>query len=259
MTLTIESGMDFSKIGTMTIDINEDGGGNQTITISTGKYFHLATAAAATGPHPAMVSDYLSLATKIQDEWDGFASQSPTVTFDRTTGLYTFADGALTTLVITLNSVAQNVLGMAASLTGALTYTSTVIPYYWLAPAHECRGAPDTRPYFGENDLAKDVYAHDGSAASLAKDAAPMWWDWSSLGEPYAEVWKIEAAAGAPWTWEHFYEHQANVEPFAVYDGTNTDFHRLRADGVKFQPRQQTMGYYAVTDQQLRTQYLGRV
>ena len=257
-TLNIETAMNFTKIGALSILIDEDATGDQAITLSSGSYFHGATGAAATGPHPAGVTNITDLRTYIYSAWDGFTAGTVTVTFDRTAGTWTLAASGLSTLDITLNTVAQQVLGMAASLTGALSYTSTVTLYYWIGTAMGC-ASKDSQPYEGENDIAKDTRSHDGSTHGIAKDGAPIWRDWTHPLEPSAALWKIYAVAATPWTWEHFFGYARNVHPFALYDGTTTRFYKNRAEGASFKPLLRSTDYYGSADIAIRATYLGAV
>lgn len=257
-TLSIEAGMVFDDLGSLGIEVNEDSGGDQDISISTGEYFHKADATSATGPHPGTVSGYSDLPTAILANWNALPSSgTPAVSFDRATGAYTLSATGLSTLEFTLNTLAQQVLGFSSgTLTGALSYTSTRTPYYWIDTALGCR-SQDTRPYEGGDDVASDTFGHDGTPGGLAKDGAPMFWDWTQPLEVYTAVWKIHATAQTPWTWEHFYQHSRNVYPFAVYDGTDTWFHLLRAEGARFKPRLLSEDYYGEADLRLLTKYLG--
>lgn len=258
-TLSIEAGMVFDDLGELGILIDEDGGGDQDAGITTGSFFHKADATSATGPHPSAVSDFSDLETAIFDAWDGFTSGTPTVTFDRSAGAWTLSATGLTTLDITLNTLAQQVLGFSSgTLTGALSYTSTRTPYYWIDTVMGCR-TDSSLPYDGGPDPAADTYGHDGTPGGVSKDGTSKWWDWACSLEGYQAIWKIHATAATPWTWEHFFEHCRNEYPFAVFDGTDTWFHYLRAEGSKFKPLKLAADYYGEADIRLLTKYVGTV
>lgn len=259
-TLTIEAGMVFDDLGTLSLDIVEDGNPSIDVDISTGEYFHEADASSADGPHPGTVAGYAALDAALKTAWEAVptTASSVSVTFDRSTGQYTLSATGLSTLTITLNTLAQNVLGFSSPLSGALSYTSTVTPYYWIDTTVGCRSR-DTRPYEGGDDVAADTFGHDGTPGGLAKDGAPMFWDWTCPLETYTQVWKIHATAGTPWTWEHFFPHSRNTYPFAVYDGTDTWFHLLRAEGSRFKPSLPAADYYGEADIRLLTKYLGKL
>lgn len=135
---------DFTAYGSVDISWTDDSGAHSITAISTGKYRHI-TSAADSLTHPAGGSAIAntanaSFAAALQTLMDAQTAQTITVTYSNTTNRYTLgSSGATFAIDWTTPADAahlrmRTVLGFAANLSGATSYTSTQAPYFSLEP-----------------------------------------------------------------------------------------------------------------------------
>jgi hypothetical protein len=140
----VQQEWDFAVYGSVDITWTDDSGSHSITAISTGKYRHV-TSAADSLTHPSggtaiANTANASFAAALQTLMDAATAQTVTVTYSNTTNRYTVAcSGAVFSIDWTTPADAahlrmRSLLGFAANLSGATSYTSTQAPYHTLEP-----------------------------------------------------------------------------------------------------------------------------
>lgn len=217
----IYTGYSFKWIGAFSFDVTDDGATNAyTITISSGRYYHAIDD--TSDPH----GHHESFRAKLQSELNS-ATGSPgdwVVEFGNTSIGFAIYRSGTPTFTATLNTVAQNVLGMGASLNTG-TAASDVRPYYVHAPDDPYLG--NARGNHEPNDFAETYRTDGGDGFSVEPTSVPKMDRWKLRGEPDAVTHKHAAASDPPWTWEHLYEHCRGNEPMVLVDNAGS----INSDG----------------------------
>ncbi len=234
MALWYAFGFDVTKIGHLAFDIADDGGGAYEGNITSGTFCGVDISAIASG--------YTDFATALATELNATSSGAGTYTVtEDATSWYTvaydngnFTLGFSTVGTATEGTRLRQLLGFSGDQTGAASYTSDIAPYYMMLP--QVAGRSLVTREFMPSGIAADAEADDGSSYGVARGTSPLYYDWSQVAETKAVTFKADAAAGAPWTWQHAWEHAANVEPFLVTDGSEQAIHKLRGVGSAFHP-----------------------
>lgn len=284
MALYYEWGFDVAQIASgFSVDVTDSSGAagaDRTFAVSftTGTYCH-TTLAGVTA-----TSTYTAFAAALETALEAGSALGATprgyaVTWSRSTG-YTIAltsefsggPGTKLTLDFTTSDAKTNlrrVLGMTGDRTGALTYSSTVRPYYFLIPSIQGRSSVDEREPDG---LSEDSISDDGSADQISCDTAEVHLDWVQMAEPdapdvgflFADAWsppyERHATSAAPWSYMHAFRHaRAGKQPFLVADGSQNLVCELRADGTSFKPQRSQGPDVEIWNIAFRTRLLGRL
>lgn len=194
----------------------------------------------------------------VKTVFDAATASTFTVAFNTTTGLYTISRATNFTLSFSSASDLRlrAALGFTGNKSGANSYTSDVRPYYLIVPVVEA--LTDTTDEYEPDDIAEESVADDGEAFTIARTTSDTYWDWTHAVETKAACFTREAAAAAPWTWQHFFAHARKGLPFVR--GPSTGYvHRLRAEGMSFRPSRMTADYDGQWTVRLLTRYLGTV
>lgn len=232
MTLRIDAGWDFARIGDATMTV-QDNTGSYTVTFSTGKYCH-------TDLQAVMGSgNYDDFATALDTALDGLASaRTYTVTWNGSSAVKSYAIAVNTgNLGLTFSThgtagaIMQHILGFSGDVAYAAgTKTGNVGSYYCVAGA--VGAMSEVSDDYAPQSIAYGAEADDGTPYGIGRTGAPVYFDFTISMESAAATLKRKAAAAAPWTFQHLYEHVSVVEPFAVIDDDGTRVHRLRSQDL---------------------------
>lgn len=233
MTLKLFSGFDFGNIGSFSLVFNN--GSDKTASITSGTYCHvdLQTVTGA--------GFYDDIAGRIKTAMDAVAGggETFTVSFSTTTLLFTItrSTGTAWTITATTNTLAQRILGLNSlplASNGSGVLTTQVAPWYIMTGAMGAVSNPtgDYEP----SEIAQDAEADDGTAFGIARDEAPIWSDFNIQFEPKAAVYQRHAAAASSWTWQQFFKHVRNTEPYLIIDDVESTVHLNRAGGASWKP-----------------------
>lgn len=229
------AGFNLGRLGTLSFDVTADSNTDAyTVTLTSGGYYHdLADGAG-----------YVSLASALESALNAAAPVVTwTVTWSNATLAYTITDGG-GAFAATLNAVAQNTLGMAASLSASASQVSTVQPYYVIAPSIDAisRSSGDYEPNEGIVSAAMTL---NGQQFGVGVITRPTYHDWTQMLEALEATQDYAATASVPWTWRHFFDHVGVWEPFVLIASTSASILyesdavmrcKLRPDGAAFQP-----------------------
>lgn len=239
------AGWDHERIGAFDFDVSNDGSGANyaAINYTTGTHYH--DLVDGTG--------YTSFAARLQASLEAarVAAGSPgswTVAWENDNLRYVITRiGAAGSWSATLNTVAQNLLGMAASIGPiAGAHNSTVRPYYVIATTTDAI-SDSTGERHPEEGIVSVATTLDGQQFAVGVTTRPIHHDWWQYHEPIAAVRIPSATAAVPWTYEHLFTHVSSWEPIVavwttsglglVYDDTNVTIRfKLRGDGAAWSP-----------------------
>lgn len=183
-------------------------------------------------------------------------SHTYTLTFGSTTTV-DFRDGTLTTveginlakvLGFTANNASATGSGYDCQLSGSTSYTSDVRPYYLISPV--IQGRSEVSDEYEPEGLTQDAESDDGTDYHSSRDGSCVYYDWvstfenddsppTSNSDDGAPVFKRNAGTNVPWSYQHAWEHlrTGGSLPFLVVDGSDSEVHRMRAEGCSFVPR----------------------
>jgi hypothetical protein len=244
VSLYLEAGWDFARIGSFSIVMTDDGGGPVTITISTGRYSHSdLSAVMGTG-------EYTDFATALAAAINANATleNDYSVTWAPATGTYTIAKASgLFTITGTgmggppLSGVAMNVLGRENIAEDVSSVSSEFRAYYSIAPAHG--GKSQVSDDYEPDGLTEGGYTTGGGHFAITAGSGITFHDFSLMLEPKSAVYERVATAGTPWTYEHFFKHVRSTEPFSLSDGTDYEVFTLRPESARFKPAREVADY----------------
>ena len=261
--LQVDVGYDVADLGGLVLNVIEVNGNTFTVTIATGTYFLRTSAAAATGDHAHVVTAYVSLVAAIETALNagGAAASGWTVTFDAATKRVSMAhDGTGGVLSVQVTPTTNGgLIGLTAAKSGGTpaTLTADRTPDYYIDSDVGYWASWDE--YEAEPDALVDLETHDGTPHGIAPENAAQYVDLVVPNEPRAKVLTRHAAASDPFTWRDVVRHARNVEPLAIYDGTETHLVRLRAESARWRPRKLAEDYVGHYDVPLMTRLLGRL
>lgn len=256
MTLRIEAGWNFSVLGTTSISVAESGGGTATASFSSGKYAHTDIKSLMGG------TDYDDFAGALQSALNTSSStpRTYTVTWNATTMAYSISTSTGTvalTFTGTPGTNMRRILGFSGNVAATALATSDVRPYYVISAA--VGAASKTAGDYEADGFAEDAYTEGGLHFGIAAGTFPVFNDFQIPLETKAATKSIAATAAVPWTYQHFFQHVRNVEPFLVADGTLNTVHRLRADSARFAPIQESADFDDYWNLDLKTVVVGRL
>lgn len=260
MAKVIYAGWDLNRLGTATIGWND--GSARTASPAIATYAHLDFIA-VTGS-----GNYGIFKTPLKTAMDA-VSGTTTVNFGLTSLVYTLDQGAAWTITSTTNTLMRNILGLPASDGdypvssvdmggGVHRITSTRRPYYLISIDSGSLSRA------GDDIYEPDGIAEDGESGGdaygivVADEDVPDYFDFSILMETREATRSRYATAAVPWTYEHFFKHCRNIEPFGILDsGGDFDIYKLRADGASWRTPMHTGDYDGQNDIPFRTRHLG--
>lgn len=211
------AGIDTVLLGEpISIKITEVGGGGLSKTVAlNGRYFHVHELSSVYAG-----VDWFSLASELLTALNsGGLSATYSLAFSQAAATYTISasGGGVTSFGIDLdNATTEHVLGMAATVSGALSYTSTARPYYVINGTEACITEwSELREV--DDDIQTDLIAWDGSfIEGLSRPGAARDFVFEVPWEPRSAIWADEATAAVPWTWQHWFPHLRTGVPFIV-------------------------------------------
>jgi hypothetical protein len=196
------------------------------------------------------------------------------VTWDATTGLYTITYSGAFSLTFpntTAGNNAADILGFDRNTvySGAATYTSVRRPYYFIRShiAGQSRQSDEYEP----DGIAVDGEADDGTAYGIARLDAPTYLDWTqpfeqptpaaAISDPGNAVFRRDATALIPWTWQDAFEHARNFTPIHLRSASSSagPVVKMRAEGARFAPQRVTDDYQGLWNIPFQTRLMGRV
>lgn len=237
MTLRIDAGWDFDKVGSFSLQFT-DSGGSDTITISTGQYCHTdITSVMGNGV-------YSDFATKLQADLNASGTLAGAYTVTYTGGTTAaFASGSEGYRIqcdenFTTADPSGTLAGQILGLTGAVGSTQDkwcdVRPYYTVVASGGAKSAV-TDDYEPDN-VADGGWSLGGSHYTVSAQTAITFHDFDLQYEAKAATFKRDAVASVPWTYQHLWEHCRGDEPMLVADGTDDTVHYLRPEGAAWKP-----------------------
>jgi hypothetical protein len=235
MTLRISAGWDFAKalVGSFSMTITGSSGAAFAVNVTSGTYAHETM---------APVNAYTGFAAALQTAINAAATAGTyTVSYNSTTQVYTITRDT-GTFTATLNTVARRVLGRDSDWSvGAISQTSNIRPYYVVLGAMGARSMVklDHEP----DGIVEAQESDSGEVYSVTRTTAPTYDEWTIEYESKAATFSHAAAAGVPWTWEHFIKHCRSEEPFKVVDDLGSSVHKMRAEAARFKPTRVKQDY----------------
>lgn len=185
------------------------------------------------------------------------------VTFDNTTGKYTFDAGPSAGGAFGINfNNAENkkFFGFTnQTMTGASSYTSDMVAYYCIVPSIDAR-SNFTREYEPGNISSLAVSDSGQVKKGIARATVPMYMDWQQPFEPQANVLIADrASADLYTTWEDFWKYCRQEYPFVVSDSATTfELHMLRATSSNFRPESMDVDNHEYWHLNFETHFIGR-
>lgn len=245
MTWRLESGWDLDRIGSISIDVEEDDGSNPrttfTTTLTTGRFCH--TDVSGTGQIAS--GDYTAFATKLASQLSSDSTRgfSYKVTWDGGKQQYTIDAGSGNTIALKFDGLGDDytrmrrILGFSGDTSHTQAPSSDVTPYYVLVSTQG--GASNFEDDFEPDDRIEVSEAEDGTHYSQIPTALPTYAMWEIWMESRQKTFERAAPNGTtagdvPWTFQHFIRHARTIEPFVVLDDRETTVHFLRGQGAHF-------------------------
>jgi hypothetical protein len=259
----IYAAFDVKRIGPISLTLTETGGGGATGAIDlSGHYVYTWYITAAAGYSGVEVFE---VALKTALEAVGNATYSVSLNPVTLRVTISASGGGVTAFALSARSAAfDNATGFSGLISGALSYTATIAPYYVIDGAIGCvTDYTGWTPRERGQNLAKDLFAHDGQHYGVSQTSAPRLIEATFPLEPLSAIDDLWYDASTPWTWEKFFKHVRNIEPFVLYVtntaiGDHQHICKLREDGAPYAPAPIGGEYFAVLDIPLRGLYLGR-
>ena len=129
-----------ARYGSLAMEFTDSGGAHSIAGLSSSSYRHV-TSAANTLFHPSggqiANSTNVSLAPVLQDQITAVDTDAVTLTYSNTTNRYTLSTAGAV-LSVTWSTAAQirlrKLLGFSGNLSGSLSYTGTLAPYFSIEP-----------------------------------------------------------------------------------------------------------------------------
>jgi hypothetical protein len=237
-------------------------GANQSMTATIAG--NAATVAASTYAHVDLSSlmgtgNYGALSGAVQTAFNNAGGGPWTVSRNFVTGLYTISRATNFTLAFSSASDLRlrAALGFTANLSGANSYTSTVLPYYTIIT--EIGARSDISYPYEPDDIAEEAVSDGGVAFGTSRVTSELWNDWAQMMEPLDATFERSAVAAAPWTWQHLFRHARAQYPIQIYDtvAAISEICTLRAEGASFHPERYATDYDGQWSIPFRTRYLG--
>lgn len=247
--LTYYAGWSYDRRDALTFTVSNDGTGRSySVSLSSGEYLH-GLAAGDYADHAQALEDALNAASAAAGgsashwtvAWEHEGVSGPLLRYVITVASGNFA--------ATLNASAQEILGMAASLSGATSQASTVRPLYVLRCYLDVTSRTGSGDYQPEG-VVSEFEADDGDSFGIQRTTRPLYSDWTQMLEPAASVHPEYRQAAAPWQWRDLFDWCGPIEDFVLVDSTNgtieyTTTHcvgrfRLRAEGAHFRAEPET-------------------
>lgn len=161
-----------------------------------------------------------------------------TVTYSHTAGTFTIsASGG--NIALDFNSDGQasvnarQALGFGATSANASSHTSPAKAFYVIHTLHD--GLSNVSEDYEPHGIVRGVISDSGQSFAVAPLAAPVHFDFRVPFERKQAVFKHEATATVPWTFEHLFEHCRGDLPFRV-SWVYSPLHLLRPEGASFRP-----------------------
>lgn len=225
--------------------------------ITTDRFYGTDPANTVLFRHYARQSLALALQTAIRAEMvvQGWTlSTGFSVTFSRTTGLYTFDHTSASrsfALIWSGSAKTRNLFGFAANTPDQQTHTGTKTPLYCLNSTQpDCA---EESPVYEPRGIGNHVLNDMGNGTGTARPAAPKYKDWVQVFETKLKTFRIfgvdDDDTTHPYNHERLFEDCRGVWPFILY-GTMREggtfgvpqIYHLRDDGISFTPDRETPG-----------------
>lgn len=232
MTHFLQAGWDNARLNSGTgisLSLTSTDLGATPLTMTTGTYAHVGMDGAS-GLGTAIYDDF---ATAFQAALNALENKY-TVTFAPSTGLYTITRSAgVFTLTFAATATAtsmRRILGFSATTGSAISHTSDVLPYYWIAPALPAVGG-NSRPFHSEG-VAFGGMSATGIPYGLAVDTPAKLETLTFMAESNTATFIDDLVAAVPFTWEAMFDHVMNEHPIGYHTGTNPGrIYMLLSDG----------------------------
>lgn len=236
------------------------------VDITTGDACHVSLTAAG--------AQYGAMRTAVQAFLNAVVGSGFTVTWDAVNLAYTIARGSAFTLEFPNTDGGNNaadILGFArnTSYASATSHTSVRRPFY--VTRSRIDGQSRQSDEYEPNGIAVDGEADDGTSYGIARGVAPIYLDWqqpmeqpdaiATPAENATTIFRRDAGAIAPWTWQDAWVHARNVEPICLYDAATGDglVVKMRQSQAQFSPQRVTADYQGLWTMPFETRLIGRL
>jgi len=226
-----------------------------TATIGAGYYLHGALDTVEFRPQPGVAYEgypYSAFADAVKTAFDTATSDTFTVSWSLTTGLYTISRA--TNFTLAFSGAAQirlrNALGFTGDKSGANSYISDVVPAFCVES--EIAGRTNVLGPFEPDDIADEAVSDGGDAFVITRKTWEQIMSWQQSMEPRTNVyqWAANAAnAGldVPYSWQQWFYHTRGAHPFWCNDSlageTSGVLYQLTAKGASFRPQRVTADF----------------
>ena len=202
--------------GAITFDVTDDGNANAyTISPASGDEFYHG-ALDDSGGTPA--GTYEGFATWLKTQLDAASGTTWTITFSNSALTYTVTNDSGSNIAVTLSTWAQRILGFTASLSGATSYTSTVRPWFVIAPNVDCvSGLTEREP----RGVFLESVTDGGRGYMVGPTTVLEEYQWTQQHETHAATRKEAASASVPFTWGHAFGICRGYVRFLLVDSTS--------------------------------------
>lgn len=210
MAARVEAGWDHQLDGAVAIQVDE-GGGAETITISSGTYCHSDLSSADKIPS----GDYTDFASALETELNGASGLSftYTVTWDGVAQQYTIGVSSTGASLSFSTAAAQvymrNILGFSGNQSNATSHVSDRTPWYSIVT--DLDAWSDVTDDYEARDIAYEAVTDSGDTFLISRTESPILSDWTVRLEPKAAVYGRQAPASEPWTWQDFFSIAARA------------------------------------------------
>lgn len=239
--------------------------GSTAITATAGEFMHIDTTGGGSGA--------LEFAADLQTLINLATGGAYTVTFSASNLTYTISNASAFTMTFastTAGDNAANILGFPQNtvLSSATSHVSTRRPFY--VTRARIDGQSEQSDEYEPGGCYVDGEADNGTSYGIGRLNAPIYLDWkqpmeqpdalTTIAENGTTVFRRDAAAIAPWTWQDAFVHARNVEPICLYDSVTQagTVAKMREDQTQFTPQRVTSDYQGLWHIPFRTRLLGR-
>ena len=234
-------GFDIARVGTMSCVLDNGAGKTGTGTLVSAKYCHRdITAITALGS-----GNYDDFATAVDVAFDAVWTTGPgTVAIDLATSIYTLTCNTSASPNYDFTSTAGQLLaqalgfhasggsvgsgtiggtGYACTLSGATTYTSNVVPYYYLTIAKDGLIHTDGWPPYQARGQTKGIITTLAKGYGISPATKIRFADFRLGFQTQATTFAQNATTEIPWTYEALVTHAGVWEP-VVFASTSLNF-----------------------------------
>lgn len=128
----------------------------------------------------------------------------------------------------------RRILGFSGDSSSAHGHLSDVTPYYTIEAAMPSKS--NVKREYHQGGMVNQRVSNSGAHYGIGPQAFAKYYDFELWYESAAAVFSADATSAVPWTYEHFWEHVQASEPFVCVDSvaSQNTVHYLTAQGADF-------------------------